>query len=154
MQITLKNGTIFLIVQLETQIKNSTMKISTKLHGALDYFTAFLLITSPWIFHFEGSIHAAIAVSIGIFTILNNVLTDYEYGLFRVIKMEFHLAIDIFFATALLTSSWLFNASESVVTLFLTLSIIQAVTSFITNSKPYAQRRTNNFRSLKINIDY
>jgi hypothetical protein len=128
------------------------MKISTKLHGALDYFTAFLLIFSPWIFDFQGSkIHSAIAVCIGIFTILNNILTDYEYGLFRVIKMEFHLAVDIFFATALLTSSWLFNASDNVVTLFLTLSILQAVTSFITSSKPYAQRRTNNFRSLKIN---
>ncbi len=131
------------------------MKISTKLHGALDYIIAFLLIISPWIFNFQGSkIHAAIAVSVGVFTILNNILTDYEYGFFRVINMEFHLAIDIFFATALLTSSWLFNASENVVTLFLTLSILQAVASFITNNKPYAQRRTNNFRSLKINIDY
>ena len=128
------------------------MKISTKLHGTLDYFMALALIASPWIFDFsESKIHSAIAVSIGVLTIFNNVLTDYEYGLFRVINMEFHLAIDIFFATALLTSSWLFNASENVMTLFVTLSIFQAVTSFITNSKPYAQRRTNNFRSLKIN---
>ena len=128
------------------------MKISTKLHGALDYITAFLLITSPWIFDFQGNvIHATIALSIGLLTVLNNMLTDYEYGVFRVLKMEFHLAVDIFFATALLTSSWLFNASDNVVTLFLALSIFQAVTSFVTSSKPYAQRRTNNFRSLKIN---
>lgn len=128
------------------------MKISTKLHGALDYLTAFILIASPWIFQFgENRIHEIIAVCIGILTILNNLLTDYEFGFFRLIRMEFHLATDIFFATALLTSSWLFNASESVVTLFLTLSIFQAVTSFITSNRPYAHRRTNNFRSLKIN---
>lgn len=131
------------------------MKLSTKLHGALDYITSLILIASPWIIDFQGSrIHEAIAVSIGILTIVNNMLTDYEYGVVRVFRMEFHLAADIFFATALLTSSWLFNASPGVVSFFLTLSIFEAVTSFMTSSRPYAQRRTNNFRSLKINIDY
>lgn len=131
------------------------MKLSTKLHGLLDYFTSLILILSPFFFDFQGSkIHETIAVSIGCLMIINNMLTDYEYGVFRVFKMEFHLAADIFFATALLTSSWLFNATENVVTFFLALSIFEAVTSFMTSSRPYAHRRTNNFRSLKINTDF
>lgn len=131
------------------------MKISTKFHGALDYAIAFLLIASPYILDFnQNQIPSFVAVCVGFLVILNNMFTDYEYGFFRVLKMEFHLAIDIFFATVLLTSAWYFDVSGSVLVLFLTVSILQAVTSFITSNKPYAQKRTNNFRALKINADY
>lgn len=128
------------------------MKISTKLHGTLDYLTAFLLIASPWIFNFNGNkFHMGIAVTTGFLVLLNNVLTDYEYGIFRLLKMEFHLAADILIATILITSSWLLDVSDSVLVLFLILSITQAVTCLITRNKPYNHRKTNNFQSLKIN---
>ena len=127
------------------------MKINTKLHGVLDYFTALLLVASPWFFEYAGNnIQTWISLGVGITVVLNILFTDFEFGIIRVLKMESHLAIDMLCATILLTASWILNVSQEVMLFFLVISIFQAALALATRNRPYSYKKTNNFHRLKI----
>lgn len=129
------------------------MKLSTKLHGTFDYSIAIFLIFASFIIDFEEQfLFLRIAIVVGIAMTINNLLTDYEFGWLRIYTMELHLIIDMVLAIILLTASWFWEASGVTLILFIIVSSFQALTSFFTNSRP-STYKTNNFKSLKINIE-
>jgi hypothetical protein len=126
------------------------MKLSTKIHGIIDYPLAVLLIASPWLFDFSNAgVPTGMAITLGAITLLNNLLTNYEFGAIRIFSMEMNLLVDMISAIVLGTSSWLL-ASDSYTAPFLCISLIQAVTSLMSSNRPYAYKKTNNFQPLKI----
>lgn len=89
--------------------------ISTRVHGALDYLVAVLLIVAPWLFNFSGNEAATwTAVLIGVGTIVYSTLTNYELGVASVISMPTHLGIDGLAGIILIVSPWLFGFSNVV----------------------------------------
>lgn len=85
--------------------------IPTKVHGALDYIVAIALIFAPMIFGFQdvggAAVYLPIILGIGLF--LYSLLTNYEWGLVKVIGMPYHLIIDILASTLLVLSPFLFG---------------------------------------------
>jgi hypothetical protein len=83
--------------------------INTKLHGMLDYISAFILVT-PWISnYYTNSPDTWILAAVGGLTGLYSVFTDYELGLIKLIPMKMHLILDVIVAIFLIASPWLFT---------------------------------------------
>jgi hypothetical protein len=84
--------------------------IPSKIRGILDYLAGIILILIPWINGFgDGGPAQMVLVIAGIFIIVMSLLTDYEYGFYKVIPMEIHLVTDAIIGMILLMSPWLFE---------------------------------------------
>ena len=69
--------------------------IPTRVHGVLDYMTAGVLIAAPSLLNFrKDGMQRWLPIALGVGTIGYSLLTDYELGLFKVIPMPMHLALD------------------------------------------------------------
>lgn len=85
--------------------------IPTKVHGVLDYIVAVALLFAPMIFGFQevGGASVAIPMVLGAGLLLYSLLTNYEWGVFKVINMRYHLIIDMVAASLLTLSPFLFG---------------------------------------------
>jgi hypothetical protein len=85
--------------------------IPTKVHGVLDYIVAIALLLAPMIFGFQevGGAAVAIPMVLGAGLFLYSLLTNYEWGVFKVINMRYHLIVDIIAASLLTLSPFLFG---------------------------------------------
>jgi hypothetical protein len=87
--------------------------ITTKFHAFLDYFSGIILLCAPWILGFDDVLPAmGTAVAAGILVLAMSVLTNYEGGVIRTVKMKTHLTIDIIMGILLALSPWLLKFSE------------------------------------------
>lgn len=88
--------------------------IPTKVHGALDYIVAIALLFAPMIFGFKevGGAAVVIPMVLGAGLLLYSILTNYEWGVFKVINMRYHLIIDTIAASLLALSPFLFGFSD------------------------------------------
>jgi len=84
--------------------------ISTKTHGAIDYLTGAGLLAAPSLLGISDEPAAARTLrAAGLAATAYSVLTDYEFGLVRVIPMPVHLAMDAASGVLLAASPWLFG---------------------------------------------
>jgi len=85
--------------------------LPTKVHGVLDYLVAVALLLAPNIFQFAGMGGPAVWIprALGVVLILYSVLTNYEWGIFKVFAMPYHLVIDFLAALFLAASPFLFG---------------------------------------------
>jgi hypothetical protein len=89
---------------------DSVRFLPTKVHGLLDYVVAIALILAPNIFQFSGNAAAAwIPRLLGVVLIVYSVLTNYEWGVFKVVAMPYHLVIDFLASLFLAASPFLFG---------------------------------------------
>jgi len=87
--------------------------IPTRVHGVLDYLTAGVLIAGPSMLRLrQNGMQRWLPVALGIGTISYSLLTDYELGLFKLIPMPMHLALDAANGALLAASPWLFGFAE------------------------------------------
>ena len=85
--------------------------ISPKVHGALDYSVASVLIGAPFVLRFSDvSVAAAvIAIAAGSGLFVYSLLTAYSAGVRAVIPFRVHLVLDASAAVALLVLPFLFR---------------------------------------------
>lgn len=85
--------------------------ISPTNHGLVDYAAAVALITLPFLLKLGSSSPAAIWLSVitGFAVILVSGITDYRYGIFRLIPFGGHLAIDLAVATVFIAIPFVFG---------------------------------------------
>jgi hypothetical protein len=85
--------------------------LSTKVHGAIDYIVGLALILAPMIFSFQDIGGAAVYVPIilGVSLIVYSMLTRYEWGVFKLISMYYHMVLDVVVAVLLILSPFLFG---------------------------------------------
>ena len=85
--------------------------IPTKVHGALDYIVAIALLLAPMIFGFQevGGAAVAIPMVLGAGLFLYSLFTNYEWGVFKVLNMRYHLIVDVIASTLLLLSQFIFG---------------------------------------------
>lgn len=89
--------------------------IPTRVHGVIDYLTGALLIVAPWLLGFaNGGAEQWVPVILGIVVIVYSLMTDYELGIAKLIRVPVHLMLDMGGGLLLLVSPWLFGFSEVV----------------------------------------
>jgi hypothetical protein len=101
---------------LRVQLEITPMRvIPTRIHGVLDYLTAGVLIAAPSLLSVrQNGMQRWLPVALGAGTIGYSLLTDYELGLFKLIPMSMHLALDAANGALLAASPWLFGFSDEI----------------------------------------
>lgn len=88
--------------------------IPRKIHGFLDYLVGMVLIAVPWLFGFADDGPATyIPVALGAGALVYSILTNYEWGLVRLIPFRVHLLLDVLSGAFLAISPWLFGFSNT-----------------------------------------
>lgn len=89
--------------------------IPTRIHGMLDYTVGVALIAGTWMMPFAGGkAETWVPVLVGVASILQGLLTNFELGLYGLIPVRMHLAMDALLALLLAASPWLFGFAEYV----------------------------------------
>lgn len=89
--------------------------IPSKVHGVIDYVAGLLFIASPWLFGFaNGGAAQWVPVVVGLAALATSLLTDYELGVYKVVSMPIHLALDVAEGLVLLASPWVFGFAHYV----------------------------------------
>lgn len=115
--------------------------ISTKVHGVLDYLMAIILIASPWLLGFarQGA-ETWVPVVLGAGAIIYSLMTNYEFGMAKVLSMRTHLGLDIMSGIFLALSPWIFGFSDIVYLPHLVLGIAEVGASILTDPVPYTHK--------------
>jgi hypothetical protein len=115
--------------------------IPTSIHGIVDYLAGLLLIAAPWLFGFanEGA-ETWVPVGAGLLMLGASLMTDYEWGLFRIIPMPVHLGLDALLGIVLAASPWIFNFNETVYIPHVVLGLGELAGALMTQTQP--TRRT------------
>jgi hypothetical protein len=82
--------------------------IPTTAHGLADYIVSLIVMGLPFYFGWTGAGRVTF-VTLGILLICYSLLTDYEFGLIRVLRIRFHLLLDALFGLAMLAAPTLLD---------------------------------------------
>ena len=119
--------------------------IPTKAHGALDMATGPALIAAPTLLRMNGNNGATIPPRVvGAAATVYALLTDYEFGLKRVLPMRTHLALDVVAGIALAATPFVTRASKRGARHWLPHAVIGAnevFLAFTTKERPPRARR-------------
>jgi hypothetical protein len=111
--------------------------IPTRVHGVLDYLTAGVLIAAPSMLGFrKHGMQTWLPLALGVGTIGYSLLTDYELGLFKIIPMPMHLALDAANGALLGASPWLFGFAEEVSAPHLGLGLFEIIVTASSQTTP------------------
>lgn len=116
--------------------------IPTRVHGVLDYLTAAVLIALPWAGGFgrDGGAATWLPVVLGAGVVVYSLLTDYEWGVRRVIPMPNHLLLDLAGGVLLAASPWLFGFADRVWVPHLAIGLFEIAAALTTQTVPGATR--------------
>ena len=88
--------------------------VSTRTHGVLDLASAGALLAAPGLLGLEKDSRAASVLRMaGGGAAAYSMLTDYEFGLVRVLPMRAHLALDAASGAFLASSPWLLGFDKN-----------------------------------------
>jgi hypothetical protein len=107
--------------------------IPTIVHGPADYIVGLIVVGLPFYYGSTGTSRVAF-VTLGHLVICYSLLTDYELGLARVLRIHFHLLLDALFGLAMLVAPTLLplpNDSRIPVYVIGVLSLFLALTTQI-----------------------
>jgi hypothetical protein len=118
------------------------MRLSTRIHGAIDYALGLVLLILPWAAGVGGVGPAAwIAIGGGGLLIANAALTHFELGLIRRLQIPLHLWIDGFLGLALAVSPWVLAFDRTVWVPYVGLGALIVLVAFLTHTVPGYERR-------------
>jgi hypothetical protein len=107
--------------------------IPTIAHGLADYLVGLIVIAMPIYFAWTGSARIFF-LTLGVVVICYSMLTDYELGLVKILRIRFHLLLDALFGIAMLAAPTLLNLpidSRAIVYVIGALSILLSFTTKI-----------------------
>jgi hypothetical protein len=82
--------------------------INTRLHGMLDYIIGATL-AAPYIFeYYTNDTQSLVLMTVGGIIVFYSLMTNYEFGLIRLIPLKVHLWLDVIFGLFLIATPWLF----------------------------------------------
>jgi hypothetical protein len=111
--------------------------ISTKIHAILDFVIAITLIVFPWILGFAGGGPAQIVlVSVGILIAGMSLLTNHEFGIYKIVPMEIHLLVDAFLGLFLMMSPWLIGFAHVEIGPHILIGMLVIVVAVFSKVKP------------------
>jgi hypothetical protein len=121
--------------------------IPTKTHGAVDMATGPALIAAPTLLKMNGNTGATIPPRLfGSASTLYALLTDYEFGLKRLLSMRAHLALDALGGVALAAAPFVTGASKRGVRHWLPHAILGANEVLLAVATKERPRRTRRLR--------
>jgi hypothetical protein len=88
--------------------------LSSKVHTIIGIIVGIALLFAPQIFGFSDNVAASmVPLYVGIFIIINELITTSRLSLFKLVPMKVHLVIDYVTGIFLALSPWLFGFSTA-----------------------------------------
>jgi hypothetical protein len=94
-----------------------------------------VVLASPWLLGFAESRAAGVHVTAGLVILLAAVMTDFEFGIFRVIPMPVHLMLDGVIGVVAAASPWLVGY-ENYAALPVILGVLEIGAALMTSTQP------------------
>ena len=110
--------------------------IPTMLHGVADYIVGAVVIALPFYFGWDTMVRSVFIV-LGAAVILYSLMTDYELGLVRYLRIRFHLLFDGIFGLAMLAAPALLHIPSSNRGVIYTIGIVALLLAFTTKIRAY-----------------
>lgn len=116
--------------------------IPTRFHGIIDYFVGVALICAPWLFNFvpadttQWGYETYVPIILGSSIISYSAVTNYEWGVFKILNMPVHLYLDILGGIVLAASPWLFGFADYVYKPHLIVGLAEIVIAVCTQRAP------------------
>lgn len=111
--------------------------LSTRLHGILDYTVGGFMAASPWLLGFaRGGAETKIPEAAGKAAVVYSLLTDYEWGIKKVIPMRQHLLLDLVSGVLLAASPWLFGFAKKTYMPHLVMGVFEIGAALVTKLDP------------------
>jgi hypothetical protein len=106
-------------------------------HGILDYAFVAVFLNAPMVFGFTGQSASALYWLAGIHLLMTGI-TDFPYGMFKVIPFRIHGAIDALAGLFLIVAPWVlgFSADAAARSFFLGLGVLTFVVIALTDYTP------------------
>lgn len=82
--------------------------IPTVMHGIADYIVGLVTIGLPFYLDING-MPGAVVTAMGVIVLIYSVVTDYELGVVRFLRIRFHLVLDALFGFAMLSVPLVFD---------------------------------------------
>ncbi|HEX2202702.1 MAG TPA: SPW repeat protein [Longimicrobium sp.] len=117
------------------------IRLSTRVHGMLDYAAGALLVALPFVGGFGGGPQTWVPVGLGVALLLYSALTDYELGLVKRLPVPAHLWLDAVGGVLLAVSPWLFGFDSEVWLPHLLVGLFEVVSAIFTDTIPAYERR-------------
>ena len=118
------------------------MRLSTRVHGVLDYLAGALLAASPWLFGFgRGGAETWVPVAVGAGVVLYSLFTDYELGVVRRLQVSVHLWLDAIGGIVLAASPWVLGFDDRVWVPHLAFGVFEVAAALLTDTIPAYERR-------------
>jgi hypothetical protein len=112
--------------------------LSTKLHGVLDYTTAAKMLIAPRLLRYPAEVRQVMAVA-GVATAAYSLATRYELGVWKLLPMKAHLALDVLNGVFFLAAPVVFpDAPRSVRATLVGLGLFEIAAALATESEPSA----------------
>jgi hypothetical protein len=122
--------------------------IPRKMHGLLDYVVGIVLIAAPWLFGFADDGPATyIPVALGAGALVYSILTNYEFGVVRLIPFRVHLLLDVLSGAFLAVSPWLFGFSNKVYLPQLIFGLVEIAAGIMTRESSDVSVMSNRVRT-------
>lgn len=86
----------------------------------------------------------------GLLLVVYNLMTDYEWGLFKIIPMPAHLTLDVTSGVVLAISPWLFGFADHLWIPNLLMGEVQIGVAILTSIHPYEKSNTHNYKPHKL----
>ena len=86
--------------------------IPTAIHGAADYVVGLSVMALPFVLDLHGA-QRWFFLALGALAVFYSLLTDYELGIVRVLRVRFHLLLDAVFGLAMLTAPSLLDLPKA-----------------------------------------
>ncbi len=80
-------------------------------HGVLEYAVAVVFLGAPFLFDFESGAATAVALVVGVVTLVVGASSDLPTGLAKVIPVGIHAVLDLVIAAAMIAAPFLFAFS-------------------------------------------
>jgi hypothetical protein len=88
--------------------------ISAKAHTIIGLLVGVVLIFAPALFNFtDNNAASMVAMFVGIFIVLNELITTSPLSPLKLIPMKAHIVVDVLTGIFLAASPWLFNFADS-----------------------------------------
>jgi hypothetical protein len=86
--------------------------VPTSVHGVADYVVGLLLVAFPIFLRWPETARLCF-MAMGLFTIFYSAVTDYEFGVYRYLRIRFHLFLDAIVGILLLLSPVILHIPEN-----------------------------------------
>lgn len=118
------------------------MRLSSRIHGILDYVLAVLMIAAPWIFSFPTGVGAGAAtIAAGLALAAYSIVTDYEPAAIRRLSLPGHLLLDAVVGVLLALSPWVLGFDDRVWIPHVVLGLAAVAAAAVTHTVPGYERR-------------